>query len=567
MSAPSLVKQPVNTPVPRESSFERERDIHKKLEGIRTDEIFGERGAHDPGFLKALLLLVPFFKTTYLYIQLVIHESGRYFSWLSATWAITITEIFSGHPFVDPVSYLFFVIGGTLVLPVVLILCLVARFPPLTRLYYAWSRLFGGGLGIVNSGNANFFKALTKKQVEAAKMELHRGFGESKPDRECPPNENARVFDYDIAKLLLQIAAVVYEHESTDIRNAAFGTAGHKSLEFLEATGDGFIRTFAKQFNIEYHPISELENKSSAFGGLFWDPDETWIIVALKGTGPIEFGEWLSDLDSTMTDCSEYIPNFKMVHRGFKERVFPNKGRLPSQQQHQRPYNTISLGIQAVANHLHARHPDRKVNVWFTGHSLRCATASLIYARMLMKPEEIGDHAVLRDAYLFAAPIVCDSDSVKAFNDKMFADTPERTMWRITSNDDFVATGLPEFGDYQHLFDPKALQKVESQANNFFYAHLGAEIILYDRPSPSTVAGNHLTNGHPVQLHSYHFTPEEISKAYDKQKSKLGETVREKIGVVLQLIPVLGRFIAHSTVTFRTNLTVLRSVNASGLYT
>lgn len=50
-----------------------------------------------------------------------------------------------------------------------------------------------------------------------------------------------------------------------------------------------------------------------------------------------------------------------------------------------------------------------QINVWFTGHSLGCATASLVYSSFLStRRKQIN----LRDSYLFAAPIVSDQETV-----------------------------------------------------------------------------------------------------------------------------------------------------------
>lgn len=51
-----------------------------------------------------------------------------------------------------------------------------------------------------------------------------------------------------------------------------------------------------------------------------------------------------------------------------------------------------------------------QINIWFTGHSLGCSTATLVYAQLLNTPE--NKYMQFRDAYLFAAPIVCDRESV-----------------------------------------------------------------------------------------------------------------------------------------------------------
>lgn len=64
----------------------------------------------------------------------------------------------------------------------------------------------------------------------------------------------------------------------------------------------------------------------------------------------------------------------------------------------------------------------------------------------------MGKHSVLRDAYLYACPILSDRETVDVFNAKMMEDRKRpKTMWRITSNGDFVATCLPELGDYTSI--------------------------------------------------------------------------------------------------------------------
>lgn len=62
----------------------------------------------------------------------------------------------------------------------------------------------------------------------------------------------------------------------------------------LTSYGDERIREFAAAYGIEFEVVSELNTVSSAFCGLFWDPKSNWIVVAFKGTGPIEYGEWMT---------------------------------------------------------------------------------------------------------------------------------------------------------------------------------------------------------------------------------------------------------------------------------
>lgn len=43
----------------------------------------------------------------------------------------------------------------------------------------------------------------------------------------------------------------------------------------------------------------------------------------------------------------------------------------------------------------------KPIPLWITGHSLGAALASLIYARYLRYPRDLGDGIVLRDGYTF----------------------------------------------------------------------------------------------------------------------------------------------------------------------
>lgn len=78
-----------------------------------------------------------------------------------------------------------------------------------------------------------------------------------------------------------------------------------------------------------------------------------------------EFGEWLSDLNTKMVSVGTHIPGFKKVHKGFKDRVYPDEitsaGGI-------RPYDTISLGIKTLAKYLRKSNgfgDDKQVRVCF----------------------------------------------------------------------------------------------------------------------------------------------------------------------------------------------------------
>lgn len=162
------------------------------------------------------------------------------------------------------------------------------------------------------------------------------------------------------------------------------------------------------------------------------------------------------------------------VHSGFKARMFPDKARTPrSLREHfersvvqvvkwvkghkvdteriempvRTPYgklnwrkqrklmwtDSIREGIQIVADHLTKNTGIHSINVYFTGHSLGCATASLAYARAVAKQSsDYKSNVRIRDAYMFAAPVIGDVKTRDAFNVMMGAGLP-RSMWRVSN--------------------------------------------------------------------------------------------------------------------------------------
>ena len=127
----------------------------------------------------------------------------------------------------------------------------------------------------------------------------------------------------------LQFSAIVYEHPNEAVRDAVRAADDREKGDELDADkrkkvrealseydregnrGDGVIRKFCHRIGVEFEPLSELGNTSSAvsalavawshrsdnhvgtnpqFAALFWDPKSNWIAVTFKGTQPI--GGW-----------------------------------------------------------------------------------------------------------------------------------------------------------------------------------------------------------------------------------------------------------------------------------
>lgn len=67
------------------------------------------------------------------------------------------------------------------------------------------------------------------------------------------------------------------------------------------------LAAFALRLGVRYNTVSELNSQGSAFCGMFWDPESTWIILAYKGTSPTEFVEWTTDFSFNPRDAGHWI--------------------------------------------------------------------------------------------------------------------------------------------------------------------------------------------------------------------------------------------------------------------
>ncbi|KAF8337936.1 uncharacterized protein EI90DRAFT_3041104 [Cantharellus anzutake] len=389
------------------------------------------------------------------------------------------------------------------------------------------------------------------------------------PADENPDNEHSQHFDYDVAKFMLQLTSILYERENDSIRKAVHVLANTRPLSYapiiggaaqnivsnsfqerlipgdlvrsrfgaekadevrkmLDSRGDMLIKDWCMRFGIEFEVVSELNDTASTFAGLFWDPRSNWIMVACKGATPAEFGEWLSTFDPVLVESGDHSTGFKF-HKGSRERVFPSE---PCDLGHITPYDSISLGVKTLAKHLRRTNglpQGAKINVWFTGHSFGCATASLVYSKFLTSPEDMGKNAELRDVYLFGAPAISDTKYVQVFNQKMLEDPKcQRAMWRITSNGDAVAVCFPKARDWPLHFS----------YSNVAFVHLGTEVKLRDYPLKCVIVENRTV------CVSSHFTTEQIAAQRSDRYTQQGEERRELVGMLLQRIPIFGRLFA-----------------------
>ena len=124
------------------------------------------------------------------------------------------------------------------------------------------------------------------------------------------------------------------------------------------------IANLVGRLGLEYEPVSEMNSASSSYAAIFWEKRGNWVVLAFKGTSPAEFDEWLTDFDITRVQAGHRLPGYKEVHRGFKERLFPDS--LGDVSRKRTPYETIIKALKVVTRDLMSR-TDKDINVWFTG--------------------------------------------------------------------------------------------------------------------------------------------------------------------------------------------------------
>jgi len=212
---------------------------------------------------------------------------------------------------------------------------------------------------IISLAYPKIFHELSVEQIQ----EGHKALSQPMPPRDSP-DPQIRIFNLDIAKILLQCSALMYEHTSRPLQDAlettrealpsqkptvdpsisqpgevlqsAVGSTNAKQISAsLHEHNDeeSEMARFAARLGIKYAIVSELNSQTSAFCACFWDPKSNYIILAFKGTSPTEFVEWAGDFSYEPVDAGDHIRGFGRVHGGFMERVFPRRiqpgARLP----------------------------------------------------------------------------------------------------------------------------------------------------------------------------------------------------------------------------------------------
>jgi triacylglycerol lipase len=220
-------------------------------------------------------------------------------------------------------------------------------------------------------------------------------------------NPNTTRWDANNALALAQAAKLAYSNQKT-VR----GTL----------TDWGFTAT-APRFRF-------VNNKETDTQG-FVVGNEQMIIVSFRGTQPTDVHDWLTDMEALLHPFP-----VGMVHWGFYDAL-----------------NSVWADVQKAISDVLDQFPNQGPSLWFTGHSLGAALATIAVARCLFEQP----HTPVNGLYTFGSPrtgnFIYGREFDSEFGDKTFRFVNDRdVVTRVPPRVLFYShVGRTLFFDQQHV--------------------------------------------------------------------------------------------------------------------
>jgi len=322
----------------------------------------------------------------------------------------------------------------SLIAPVVNLFLLVGWFILFFGLFFVG--LFAKILDLMGAGNLlrHFSKSFANGEtlVQWNALSLYDDKSEvdfkSLEDVSSSPN-----YQTPIAKSLLLFSGLVYE-DLTFIDQKA------KDWNWkLEKAIYGPGKSAAVQiFSSIAQDKSELKTSSSRYSNSgAVAPKSGTIVVVFRGTNPINFNEWLVDINLLQTDGRPYLSG--QIHDGFFNRLFKRHSRTAQQENtYVAVINKLNSIAQEVNNDESAGPP---LNLWVTGHSLGAALATLFYTRLLQSKDDLRG-IKLAGAYTFGCPRTGNynfvMDALTKENKIIENNSNRHYIWRVVNANDIV---------------------------------------------------------------------------------------------------------------------------------
>ncbi|KAI8969319.1 Alpha/Beta hydrolase protein [Mycotypha africana] len=391
----------------------------------------------------------------------------------------------------------------------------------------------------------------SNKSIQIVKSTLPSLGGKPVIDRRINRNfiGNRRIltFDISIAQTMTILSSLVYERQDEKITKAlkliaqiqngkASSQHEEKEKEFqrikciakqLIWESEANIRYIADQFNLYFSGVTEMRSLTGPYCGLFWPKDNDkppFIIVTFKGTTPTNYSEFLVDATFQRTDARPFL--FGSVHQGFYESLFAeNSCRDRCASNVRDPYYVILSAIRQKAKELLANRCSdggtnpQPVPVWLAGHSLGAGLSSLLFARWLKCPDDLGPLCRLCDAYVIGLPAVGDNDFASNFasctNSNYYQPqdmyTTPPTLWRIVNQFDVICRLPPGYNS-------SIVGNYAPKTDFFNYAHVG-QVVQLTHP---------LLNDEPLKTYPSPYETAAVIEVIDTASSFSTSSLAEK---------------------------------------
>ncbi|KAG0747606.1 hypothetical protein G6F57_002919 [Rhizopus arrhizus] len=387
------------------------------------------------------------------------------------------------------------------------------------------SRDYGFGFGMISWGAPELL--LSKQTGELIRTTLP-SLGEPSP---VSTDHRNRVFDISIAQTMIVLSALVYERDDEKVKEAHESNLDYqknltkemeKRMHQLISESEASIRHIAQQYGLQFAGMTELKSLGGPFCGLYWSEDYPMMIVALKGTTPTNYSEFLVDATLQRTDARTYL--FGSAHEGFYDSLFPTH---MDDEHSGDPYYAIQTAVVKCAQRMQARF-QQPIQLWVTGHSLGAAMGSLLFARWLKCPGDIEPYCTLRDCYMFGTPAVGDSDFASEF--ASYSNLPlnrTSTLWRVINKSDLICHLPPGYNS-------PTIGHYAPRTDFFNYSHVGHAVQITHpilNPKPLKAYPSHyetnlnviLSSGRWTKPWSHTAAKQELKHSTDK-KSKYAKT-------------------------------------------
>ncbi|KAG0151043.1 hypothetical protein CROQUDRAFT_37372 [Cronartium quercuum f. sp. fusiforme G11] len=431
-------------------------------------------------------------------------------------------------------------------------LFITARLMGVSKLLYYLGQKDGGGWSIINWLDITLFDS-KRKIFDNAKSALGSDLGEyiiTPPVQDNPEIRNTSSrkyleFNVDSARAILLMCAIVYERDTTFVKKAAEASTSKSGLDegvlYLLKSEEPMLR-LADEWGLGFISVADFRLLSGPFAGAFYNyenigaDDNPFIVLAIKGTDPEAFSECITDCACILEDCGDFLAT-GMAHEGFYNSLFPSK----SSGERVLPYNRMIELVKMIAKTAYD-HTGKKSNLMIGGHSLGAGIASLLYARLLESPEDLGEYIVLRDAYTFGTPRACDSKLASRIDYNLNKPINQgRQMWRIGNRARSTIIGDVVTRVPPGLADKREARGALKDGSYFGYAAIGTRVDLKPNSVSPFYEVSDIPIGYKVNVCKLHDEAQiEFSRQRDASQYLFPrDIVQLSMGLLGAVLPIL----------------------------